>query len=84
MSVTIYTIENCPHCEAAKEFFKENNVEYTEYDVNKSDERWHEAMDHADGNDIVPVVVIEHHGHEHSFYGRFEDIKPKLEQALSH
>ncbi len=84
MNVTIYTIENCPHCNATKKFLEEKNIEYAEHDVNESDEKWHEAMDYAGGKDIVPVVVIEHHGHEHSFYGTFSNVKPKLEKALSH
>ena len=32
-SVTIYSTPVCHFCQAAKEFFAENNVEYTEHDV---------------------------------------------------
>ena len=32
-NVTIYTTPSCHFCHMAKEFFKENNVAYTEYDV---------------------------------------------------
>ena len=31
--VLIYSTPSCHFCQAAKEFFKENNVEYTEHDV---------------------------------------------------
>ncbi|MDP2735824.1 MAG: glutaredoxin family protein, partial [bacterium] len=41
--VTIYTTPTCVYCKAAKEFFKENNVEYEEKDV-AADEAARDAM----------------------------------------
>lgn len=35
-SVTIYTTTWCPSCKSAKRYFKQNNIAYTEYDVEKS------------------------------------------------
>lgn len=33
MSVTIYTTPNCGYCKIAKDYFKSNNIKFTEYDV---------------------------------------------------
>ncbi|MDD1677664.1 MAG: glutaredoxin family protein [Methanomicrobiales archaeon] len=31
--VTIYTLEDCPHCELLKEYLQENNIPYREEDM---------------------------------------------------
>lgn len=56
-SVTIYSTPVCHFCQAAKEFFKENNVQYTEHDV-ASDAEKREEMVEMTGQMGVPVIQI--------------------------
>jgi glutaredoxin-like YruB-family protein len=56
-SVTIYSTPVCHFCQAAKEFFTENNVEYTEIDV-ASDAEKREEMIEMTGQMGVPVIRI--------------------------
>lgn len=56
-SVTIYSTPVCHFCQAAKEFFKENDVEYTEFDV-ASDAEKREEMIEMTGQMGVPVIRI--------------------------
>ena len=56
-SVTIYSTPVCHFCQAAKDFFKENNVEYTEHDV-ATDAEKREEMIEMTGQMGVPVIQI--------------------------
>lgn len=56
-SVAIYSTPVCHFCEAAKAFFKENNVEYTEYDVAADADKRQEMIDMT-GQMGVPVIQI--------------------------
>jgi glutaredoxin-like YruB-family protein len=56
-SVTIYSTPVCHFCQAAKEFFKENDVEYTEFDV-AADADKREEMIEMTGQMGVPVIRI--------------------------
>ena len=56
-TVTIYSTPTCHFCQAAKEFFKENNVEYTEHDVAQDMER-HQEMVQKSGQMGVPVIFV--------------------------
>ena len=38
MEVTIYTMENCPYCVRAKDFFKQRGVSYREVKVDEGDD----------------------------------------------
>ena len=55
--VTIYSTPVCHFCHAAKDFFKENNVAYTEHDV-ASDLEKREEMIEMTGQMVVPVIRI--------------------------
>lgn len=57
-SVTIYTTPVCHFCHAAKEYFKEHNVAYTEYDVASDIEKRQEMIEMT-GQMGVPVIRIE-------------------------
>ena len=57
MEVTIYSTPVCHFCHAAKDFFKENNVEYTENDVAADAEKRQEMIDMT-GQMGVPVIKI--------------------------
>ena len=56
-TVTIYSTPVCHFCQAAKEFFKENNVEYVEHDV-ASDADKRTEMIEMTGQMGVPVIQI--------------------------
>ena len=55
--VEIFSTPVCHFCSAAKEFFTENNVEYTEHDV-ASDAEQRQAMIDMTGQMGVPVIKI--------------------------
>jgi glutaredoxin 3 len=56
-NVTIYSTPSCHFCHMAKDFFKENNVTYTEYDV-ASDLVKRKEMVEKSGQMGVPVIII--------------------------
>ncbi|MAZ67171.1 NrdH-redoxin [bacterium] len=55
--VVIYSTPTCHFCQQAKEFFKENNVEYTEHDVAGDQEKAQEMVTRS-GQMGVPVIFI--------------------------
>lgn len=55
--VTIYSTPSCHFCHMAKEFFKEKNVPYTEYDVAGNVEKRKEMIEKS-GQMGVPVIVV--------------------------
>jgi glutaredoxin 3 len=56
-TVTIYSTPVCHFCQAAKEFFKENNVEFTNFDV-AEDQAKRQEMIEMTGQMGVPVIRI--------------------------
>ena len=56
-TVTIYSTPVCHFCHMAKDFFTENNIAYTEYDV-ASDQAKRSEMVEMSGQMGVPVIVI--------------------------
>ena len=56
-NVEIYSTPSCHFCHMAKDYFKENNVAYTEYDVASDMEKRKEMIDKS-GQMGVPVIVI--------------------------
>jgi glutaredoxin-like YruB-family protein len=57
-NVTIYSTPICHFCQMAKEFFKENNIQYTEYNVLTDLEKRQEMIDKS-GQLGVPVILID-------------------------
>lgn len=55
--VEIYSTPTCTYCNAAKEFFTQNNVEYVEYDV-AADLAKRSEMVEKSGQMGVPVIDI--------------------------
>ncbi len=55
--VIIFSTPVCHYCHAAKEFFDENNVSYTEYDVAADAEKRQEMIDMT-GQMAVPVIKV--------------------------
>ena len=57
-NVTIYSTPTCHFCRMAKDFFKANNVAYTEYDVAGNLEKRKEMIEKS-GQMGVPVIIID-------------------------
>lgn len=56
--ITIYSTPSCTYCRIAKEFFKEHNLAYTEYDVAADLVRRGEMVEMT-GQLGVPVIKID-------------------------
>lgn len=57
MAITMYTTPSCTFCTKAKNFFRKNNIRFTEYDVAR-DQRRAEEMMRKSGQMGVPVIDI--------------------------
>ena len=57
-TVEIYSTPTCHYCNLAKEFFKENNIAYTEYNVATDLEKRKEMVTKS-GQMGVPVIAID-------------------------
>ncbi len=56
-NITIYSTPTCHFCQLAKEYFKENNLVYTEYNVLSDLEKRQEMVEKS-GQMGVPVIVF--------------------------
>lgn len=56
--VTVYSADWCAFCHAAKDYFKKNNVEFTEKNVEEKPEYAKEAVDKS-GQRGIPVIDID-------------------------
>lgn len=56
--VTVYSTPSCPWCHKAKDFLKENNIEFEDKDVS-SDEAARKEMTEKSGQMGVPVLDID-------------------------
>ena len=54
---TIYSTPTCVYCKMAKEFFKKNNIQYTEKNV-AEDEAARSEMLKKSGQMGVPVITV--------------------------
>ena len=55
--VIVYSTPSCVYCNAAKVFFKQNNIAYTEHNVAADPERRKEMIEKS-GQMGVPVIII--------------------------
>lgn len=55
--ITIYTTPSCHYCHMAKEYFKNNGIEYKEHDVSQDNEAREEMVEKS-GQMGVPVIII--------------------------
>ena len=55
--VEIYSTPSCHFCHMAKDFFKANNVPFTDYDVASDVEKRREMIEKS-GQMGVPVIII--------------------------
>lgn len=79
-TVTIYSTPSCHFCHLAKDFFNDNNVEFTDYDVATDVEKRNEMLTKS-GQMGVPVIVVKTEaGEEELIVGFDED---RLRSLLS-
>lgn len=57
-NVIVYSTPSCVYCKLAKQYFKENNVDFTEIDV-AADQKKAEEMIEKSGQLGVPVIEID-------------------------
>ena len=74
MAISIYTTPTCSYCNLAKQYFRENRIPFTEYDVSR-DQRRADEMVRKSGQMGVPVIDI--HG---KIIVGFN--KPEIERSL--
>jgi len=56
--ITIYSTPTCHFCHMAKDFFKEYNIAFTDYDVLADMQKRQEMVDKS-GQLGVPVIIID-------------------------
>ena len=56
--VTVYSTPTCPFCIRAKQYLKENKIQFTEIDVSEEHEKAQEMIDKT-GQMGVPVIEID-------------------------
>lgn len=56
--VTVYSTPTCPYCVRVKQFLKDNNVAYTDYDVGTDQAKAKEMLDRS-GQMGVPVIDVD-------------------------
>ncbi len=56
--VTIYSTPTCVYCQMAKDFLKEHNIEFEDFNV-AEDEKAREEMVERSGQMGVPVIFID-------------------------
>ena len=56
--VTVYSTQACPFCHMAKDFLKENKIEFKDVDVSADQEGLKEMMEKS-GQTGVPVLDID-------------------------
>ncbi len=76
MSVSLYSTPSCVYCRLAKDYFRQKNVAFTEFNV-AADHRKAEEMVRKSGQMGVPVIEIN---------GRviIGFNKPEIDRALKH
>lgn len=57
MSLVIYTKPDCPYCDKARNYYTENNIEFTEYDAQNDKVRQKEMLEYTGGDLTVPAIV---------------------------
>lgn len=57
MAITLYTTPSCSFCHKARDFFRKNQVRFTEYNIAR-DQRRADEMVRKSGQMGVPVIDI--------------------------
>lgn len=57
--VTVYSTQWCGDCRLAKRFLKENNIAFTEIDIDKDEEASRQVIQWSGGRRVIPTFLIE-------------------------
>ena len=58
VKVKVYSTDTCPYCNMAKDFLKENDIEFEEYNVAEDEDARNEMLTKS-GQMGVPVIMID-------------------------
>lgn len=78
--VTIYSTPTCKYCNKAKDYMKENDIKYKEYDVSSDAEKRKEMIEKS-GQMGVPVLLIDDQMMVGFEEDKFEELLEKAEEA---
>lgn len=80
-NLAVFTMEGCPYCVDFKKMLKDNNIEFTELDINEHQEEY-EMFVEITKNEYVPAFMIIEGGDESvEFFAPdrdFEDLKEAI------
>jgi glutaredoxin len=80
-NLAVFTMEGCPYCVDFKKMLKDNNIEFTELDINEHQEEY-EMFVEITKNEYVPAfMIIEGGGESVEFFAPERDYE-ELDQAL--
>lgn len=57
MEIKIFTMKGCPHCVTLKNKLQDENIEYTEYDIDKYSEMY-DKFSKIVGNEYLPAILV--------------------------
>jgi glutaredoxin len=57
MEVKVFSMKGCPHCDNLKNLLKENNINFTELDVDVHEELY-EKFSKKVNNEFLPAILI--------------------------
>ncbi|MBT3538686.1 NrdH-redoxin [Candidatus Parcubacteria bacterium] len=58
MTIEVYSTPSCPYCVQAKDYFKENNIEFVDHNVAEDQEKAQEMVKKS-GQMGVPVIDMD-------------------------
>lgn len=56
--LVVFTMNGCPHCEELKEELKQENLDYTEYEIFEHPFIWDQIVKET-GNEYLPTIFIQ-------------------------
>ena len=56
--VVVYSKDYCPYCVSAKQLLKQKGLEFTEYQVDRDQEKYREMLQKSNGGRTVPQIFI--------------------------
>ena len=59
MAITMYVKPDCPYCKRARDYYNENNIEFTEYDAQNDKRAQQDMLELSGGNIVVPCIVMD-------------------------
>jgi glutaredoxin len=53
----MYVKAGCPYCQKARDYFNQNNIEFTEYDAQIDKNHQREMLEFSGGDLVVPCII---------------------------